>query len=165
MRHRYGRTAAKSAVLALAVGSVAGLGGATLALAADAPSAADQIVDYRQSMYTVMAGNFAPIGAMAAGKAPFDAKEAQKRAARVAYISNMLGEGFPPGSDKGNGTHAKPEIWAKRADFDKLMKDLQTQTANLVTAANSGDEAKFKAAAAAVGKACKTCHDKYKTED
>lgn len=159
------RTAMRQRTAAMAAGLLVGLGGAAYSVAADAPSMGDLQVKYRQAMYTVMAGNFAPLGAMAAGKAPFDAKEAQKRADRVAFVSNMLNEGFPPGSDKGKGTRAKPEIWTNRAEFDRLMQDLQKQTAALAAAAKTGDEAKFKPAAAAAGKACKTCHDKFKTED
>ncbi|MCB1624102.1 MAG: cytochrome c [Pseudomonadales bacterium] len=166
MPNRFVNVRTALGALALAAG-ISSFGGAGLALAADAPSVSAQQIEYRQAMYTVMAGNFAPLGAMATGKAPFNAKEAQKRAERVAYISNMLSEGFPPGSNqaKGTHTHAKPEIWSNRAEFDKLMKNLQTETAALVVATRTGDEAKFKPAAAATGKACKACHDKFKQED
>jgi cytochrome c556 len=122
-------------------------------------------VDYRQSLYTVMAGNFHPLGAMAEGKMPFNAADAKVRAERVAFLTPMLKEAFPADSNGVGHTHAKPEIWTNRAEFDKLLQTLIDRSAALAAAANSGDESKIKAATQDTGKACKACHDKFRVKD
>lgn len=128
-------------------------------------SPAEQQIKYRKALYTVMAGNFGPAYAMANGKMPYDAAALVRRAERVAFIAAILPEAFPPGSDTGAPTRAKPEIWANRADFDGRMKELSDRAAALVAAARSGDLKEIQPAVGAVGLACKNCHDKYRTEE
>src|SRR5476649_364630 len=76
-------------------------------------------VDYRQGLYTVIAGNFHPLGAMAEGKMPFNAADAKLRAERIAFLVPMLKEAFPADSNGVGHTSAKPEIWTDTAGFDK----------------------------------------------
>ena len=38
------------------------------------PTAAERAITYRKAMYQVMYNNFAPVGGMASGKIPYDAK-------------------------------------------------------------------------------------------
>ncbi len=122
-------------------------------------------VDYRQSLYTVIGGNYHPLGAMAAGKMPFNAADAKLRAERVAFLTPMLKEAFPADSNGVGHTAAKPEIWTNRAEFDKLLQSLIDRSAALAAAANGGDEGKIKAAIEDTGKACKACHDKFRVKD
>jgi len=125
----------------------------------------EEEVDYRQSLYMVIAGNFHPLGAMAEGKMPFNAAEAKKRAERVAFLVPMLKEAFPAGSNGVGHTAAKPEIWTDAAGFDKALQLLIDKSAALAVAANSGDADKVKAATQETGKACKNCHDKFRVKD
>jgi cytochrome c556 len=122
-------------------------------------------VDYRQSLYTVIAGNFHPLGAMAEGKMPFNAADAKVRAERIAFLAPMLKEAFPADSNGVGHTHAKPEIWTDSVEFNKSLQTLIDRSAALAVAANSGDEAKIKAATQDTGKACKACHDKFRIKD
>jgi cytochrome c556 len=125
---------------------------------------AEAAIKYRQSVYTVIYNNFGPLGAMASGKAPFDAAIFRRNAARVAFMSAIAPETFPEVSKTGN-TKAKPEIWANKAEFDKLMKDFQDKSgalASVAQKATSVDE--VKAAFGATGAACKACHDKFKAD-
>jgi cytochrome c556 len=136
-----------------------------VALSQDAqPTRAQQLIKYRQSMYTVMGANFGQLAAMASGKAPYDAKGFATRADRVAFMTTMLPEGFPEDSKTGAPTKAKPEIWANRAEFDQLMRDLQTKAADLARTAKTNDLEKIKPAFGAAGAACKACHDKFKAD-
>jgi cytochrome c556 len=61
---------------------------------------------------------------------------------------------------------ALPAIWSNRKDFDQIVADLTTHTKTLAEVAenssSAGDE--FKAAVAAVGNDCKTCHDKFRSK-
>lgn len=129
------------------------------------PSPAEQAIDYRQALYTVLGGNFGPVGQMMAGRMAFNGPDAAKRAARAAQISAMLIDAYPEISKDGD-TKAKPEIWANRAEFDKLNKDLADHTAALAAALAKDGTASdaFKSAATAVGNDCKTCHDKFRAK-
>ncbi|MGA8277226.1 MAG: cytochrome c [Rhodanobacteraceae bacterium] len=137
-------------------------GAAAVANAAVKPSTA---IHYRQSVYHMILWNFAPLADMVKGKAPFDAAEFEKHAGRIALLAPQLLEGFPPGSDQGAKTEAKPDIWKNFPDFQSKMSDLVTQSKKLSEAAKTGDEAKMKAQFKETAGACKSCHDKYREED
>ena len=121
-------------------------------------------IHYRQAVYRVILWNFQPLVEMMKGKTPFDAAEAERRAARIAAASAQLLEGFPKGSDAGAETSAKAEIWADFGDFQAKMQDFTAQSEALVGAAKSADEAKFRAQFDKLKSSCKACHDKYRSE-
>lgn len=67
---------------------------------------------------------------------------------------------FPPGSGReaAPDTRAKPEIWTQRAEFDKAVEGLITETAALAEAAKSGKVDAVKAQWPKVAEACGACH-------
>ena len=67
-------------------GGILGLGVLTTASAADAKKPED-VVNYRQSVYTIIGWNFGPIGAMMKGEAPFDAAAVTRHAQYVEMMS------------------------------------------------------------------------------
>jgi cytochrome c556 len=143
----------------------------TTTVAEDAPAAAAaspaarQAIDVRKAIFTLIGANFRPIGETLQGKTPYDADDIQKRAARVAFLAPLLTDAFPDVSSSGD-TKAKPAVWSQRADFDQRLKAFQDHTlalAQLTEKDKSGGDA-FKAAAAAVGKDCKGCHEDYKAK-
>ena len=134
------------------------------AVAQGQPSKAEQTLKYRKAVYQVIAWNFAPMGAMAQGKIPYDAKEFELRAQRVAELTPMLSESYPAETQSVTGSKAKAELWGNRADFDAKMKDLVDRSATLATVAKAGDPAKSKAAFLDTANTCKACHDKYKAD-
>jgi cytochrome c556 len=129
------------------------------------PSPAERAIEYRQALYTVLANKWGPIGQMLAGRMPFNGPDAAKRATQAAQIAAMLPDAFPDISKNGD-TKAKPEIWANRAEFDKLVTDLGDHTAALaaVLAKDATASDAFKSAATAVANDCKTCHDKFRAK-
>ena len=151
--------------LSLAALAASGVCASHASHAAGKPTKGEIEVEYRQSLYTVIAGNFGPLGAMAEGKVPFDAADAKVRAQRIAFLAPMLKEAFPPDSNGVAHTAAKPEIWTNAAEFDKALQLLIDKTAALSAAAGSGDADKTKAAIQETGKACKGCHDKFKVKE
>lgn len=156
------RNATLAASLVLSAGTI---GVMSDARSQGAPSpTAEQAIKYRQGVYKVILWNFGPLGAVAQGKAAYDPDEFAKRAARVAQMAPMLIEGYPPGSDTGATTRAKPEIWANMDDFRQLMGSMVGKAQDLATAAETRDEAKAKAAVGQLGAACKACHDKYRKD-
>jgi cytochrome c556 len=148
----------------IAVACAVAIAMTTAAHAQGAPSKAEQTLKFRKALYQVIAWNFGPMGAMAQGKIPYDAKEFATRAERVAALTPMLGEAYPLESKGVANTKLKPEAWENRADFDAKLKDLIDRSAALATAARTEDFAKSKAAFFETGNACKACHDKYRAE-
>jgi cytochrome c556 len=137
---------------------------ATLALAAPAMAQfakPDDAIKYRKSALFVMQQNFGRVAAMAAGKAPFDAKVAADSADVAAFMSKLPWAAFVDGSDKGE-TKAKPEIWAEKAKFNDYAEKMQAEMAKLNAAAKTGNLDSIKAAVGAVGGSCKTCHDAFR---
>lgn len=120
---------------------------------------------YRQSYFTLVAMNFGPIGSMVKGEMPWDDAKLKTFAGDLAALANMdVSRAFPPGSDKGT-TRAKPEIWDNKDDFKGKLEDLQQALAALQVAAGSGDKKIIAEATGAAGKACKACHDEYKSKE
>lgn len=123
----------------------------------------EDAVKYRKAALTVMANQFGRIGAMANGRAPFDAKVAADSAAIVETMSKLPWDGFVAGTDKGD-TRALPAIWTEQAKFKEGADKLQAETARLNAAAKTGNLDAIKTAFGAVGQSCKACHDAYRKE-
>lgn len=145
-------------VSALLVLAVAAIPSAVLA-----QDRAAQQTKLRQSVFTVLGAQVTPMGAMASGRAPYEAAAFQLAAERAAFISTVAPDVFATGSVAAN-SKAKPEIWRNKADFDKLMADLVDKSAALSQAAKSGSLETVRPAFAALAGTCKACHDKYKLD-
>ena len=116
------------------------------------PSPTKQAIETRKAAYTLIGNYFRQLGAVAKGTAPYDEADATKRAARIAFLSNLPGEAFPDVSNVGEpDTKAKADVWTNRADFDKRLKDFQAHAVALVqvNATEKGATDGFKAAVVA----------------
>jgi cytochrome c556 len=140
------------------------LAAATAAHSAFAQAKPEDAIKYRQAAFIVMAKHFGSLGAMANGKAPYNAQTAAADADVLAVVSKLPFTAFGPGTDKGNGikTEAKPGIWQDPAKFQKADDAMQAQMAKLIPAARSGSLDQLKAAFGPTGKECKGCHDDFK---
>lgn len=140
---------------------------AACALAAPAQAQSFQkpedAIKYRKSALTVLAAHFGALGAMANGRAPFDAKAAANHADVVAVVSHLPWAGFVPGSDKGE-TRAKPEIWSQEAKFKGAAEKMQGDLAKLAAAAKTGNLDTMKAAFGPAAASCKACHDDFRKD-
>jgi cytochrome c556 len=123
----------------------------------------EDAIKYRKAAFTVLGTHFGRVGAMATGRAPYDAKAAAENADIVADIAKLPFAGFGPGTDKGD-TRAKPEIWAEMDKFRAGATKMQEETAKLATAAKAGNLDTLKAAFGEAAKTCKACHDAYRKE-
>jgi len=148
---------------------------ATLALAAAAfalasPASAqsfqkpEDAIKYRQGAFRVLGAHFGALGAMANGKAPFDAQAAARHADVIALVSHLPWAGFGPGTEKGENTRAKPAIWTEQAKFKEKAENMQEAVAKLAAAAKTGSLENLKAAFGPAGKSCKACHDDFRRE-
>lgn len=137
----------------------------TLAAPASAQFAkAEDAIKYRQSALFVMQQNFSRIAAMAAGKAPFDAKVAADSAVVAEFVSKLPWVAFGEGTDKGRDTRAKAEIWTDKAKFTQYAEKMQLEMTKLSAASKTGSLDGIKAAVGAVGGSCKTCHDAFRKD-
>ena len=156
------QTAQRNTLLAIAV--IAGLALSPLAISHYDDKEPQQ--SYRQSWFALLAANFGPMVSMVKGEIPWQEDQMASYADQLAALTTLdVMRGFSDGSDKGT-TRAKPEIWQDTADFQAKMKDLDTAVAALQTVANQGTDRKAIAeAVGGTGKACKACHDEYKSKD
>ena len=145
-------------------GGILGMGLLTVAGAADQKP--EDVVQYRQSVYTIIGWNFKPIGAMVKGEVPFDAAAVARHAQYVEMMSKAAPEGFSKGTgpDVVKDTEAKPEIWTKATEFDSKMKDFQQAAAKLTEVAKGGDEKAIKAQFGKTAETCKACHKEFRKE-
>ena len=121
----------------------------------------EDAIKYRKAALTVMGTHFSRLGAMAQGKTPFDAKQVIENEAVIEVVSKLPWSAFVEGSDKGE-TKAKPEIWKDAAKFKEAQDRFMTESLKLSAAAKSGKLEDLKTATAAVGGACKNCHDNFR---
>jgi len=123
----------------------------------------EDAVKYRKASFTVMGAHFSRLGAMARGRAPFDAKVAAENADLVATLSKLPWAAFGEGTDKGE-TRAKPEIWKDAAKFKEAEDKFIAEAAKLQAAAKTGNLDALKTAFAATGGTCKACHDNFRKD-
>ena len=118
------------------------------------------VVEYRQSLFNVLAWNMGGLGGMAKGEVPYDKAIAERNAKRMVDVVGMLPESFVAGTY--DGKDALPDIESNAADFKAKYEDLQKQIDVLAQVA--GDEAGLKGQLGKVGATCKACHDKYRAK-
>jgi cytochrome c556 len=82
---------------------------------------------------------------------------------RSGYLLNWFPKGSGP--ESGVKTYALPVIWQKNDDFVKLGKAAQAEALKLDQVAASKNADALKAQVIATGKACKACHDTYRSPD
>jgi cytochrome c556 len=145
-----------AAVLAIAVGGIAGIAAAQVK--------PDVLVKQRQSAMTLIGKYWGPIAGMASGKvSPYNADVVSRNATYLENLAQMPWDGFHE-STKGEKTRALPETWTQKAKFDELAQRLQTETAKLGEIARKKDEAGVKQQYAAVGKVCGACHESFRAK-
>jgi cytochrome c556 len=80
-----------------------------------------------------------------------------------AIVENMdkVLDFFPPGS-LSEDSRAKPEIWARWAEFSKHPANVRKAAQELAAAAKGGDEETINGKFKALGQACKGCHSSFR---
>ncbi|HTW27075.1 MAG TPA: cytochrome c [Acetobacteraceae bacterium] len=122
---------------------------------------ADAIIAARQATFDLQQAALISLKVAIDNKLPLG--KAQRDAARaIAAWGTALPGMFPPGTDSGHHTHAKPQIWSDRATFEKAAAALATAAGNMAKAAEAGDSAAFAADFRTTAGACKSCHEKFR---
>jgi cytochrome c556 len=123
----------------------------------------EDAIKYRKASFTVMGAHFGRLGAMASGRAPFDAKLAAENAEIVATLGKLPWAAFGEGTDRGD-TRASPEIWKETAKFKEASDKMQLEISKLNTAAKAGNVDALKAAFGPAAASCKACHDNFRKD-
>ncbi len=135
-----------------------------VALAATAYGAAHSPISARQAAMKEVGGQMRTLGGMAQGKIAYDdfavisALEIMRDAAASARPL------FPAGTETGENTRAKPEIWAADSEFDTIMGQLLASL-DVAIEAEPADLASFRPLFGAVAGSCKSCHEKYRAPE
>jgi cytochrome c556 len=121
----------------------------------------------RQDKFRDMGGAFKAIDDELKKRNPDWENAILPNAQTVQSRSSYLLTWFPKGSGPESGvkTYALPAIWQKPDDFTKIGKAAQAEAAKLNQIAASKDPTALKAQVTALGKACKACHDSYRSPD
>lgn len=148
-----------SACIAVAVGA-----GAGYALNAFAQAKPDVLVKQRRAVMVLQGKYFGPLGAMAQGKAPYNAAVVQRNAGFLDNLSRMPWDGFVPATKGEKDTKALPAIYENPAKFAEAASRLENEANKLVSVSSSGNEDAVKAQIRAVSKACAACHQDFRAK-
>ena len=121
----------------------------------------EMLVKQRQAAMTLQGKYFGPLGGMAQGKVPYDAKVVARNAGYLEALSHMPWDGFAP-STKDVKSTALPAVFTNTAKFKEAQDSFHAAVAKLVTASKGGDEETVKAAIKGVAKACGDCHENFR---
>lgn len=136
--------------------------GAGYALDAYAQAKPEVLVKQRQAAMTLIGKYWGPLGAMASGKAPYNADVAARNAGFLEALSQMPWDGFHANTKDEKNTKALPAIYENEAKFKEAQDRLRSAITKLVPAAK--DEGAFKQAAGEVGKSCGGCHNDFRSK-
>jgi cytochrome c556 len=81
----------------------------------------------------------------------------------MAEWSQGLPDQFPPGTESGQNTQARPAVWSDRAGFEKAAANLTVAAQAMAKAATAGNQSEFIKAFRATSLACATCHVTYRS--
>ncbi|MCU0936187.1 MAG: cytochrome c [Gammaproteobacteria bacterium] len=134
------------------------------ALVAGAAAAADaeDVIKYRQASMKALGGHATAMAQIVRGKVPYSGR-LEGHAQAAAALTRDLPALFPAGSDFGE-TDAKPEVWSKRAAFEKVSGDSSKAAEALVAAVRGGDSAAVGKAFEGLSQTCKGCHEDFRVK-
>lgn len=126
----------------------------------------EDMIKTRKAGFGFMAWNFGKIKANLDGNFNKDQVVAAANVVAATAGSGILSL-FGPGTDKDIGdqkTHAKPELFQQPDRVKELMGNLSREANELAKVAATGDVAAIKDQFGKTGKACKACHDDFRTD-
>lgn len=136
---------------------LAGLGWIVLASGTVHAADMDDAVKYRKNVMEANGGLMGASNAILQGKVDKKAQLAVYAKA-LEGLNQDLASLFPKGSNGGD-TDALPEVWSKRAEFERHARDTQEKAAAFAKAAAGKDAmARFRD----LSESCKSCHKDFR---
>ena len=124
----------------------------------------EDAIRYRQAGYVIMGNQMGRIFNQLKADKP-DIAAIQRSAEIIDFVSQLPGEGYVPGSEKGGNppTRARPEIFTdpKVRDIGRAMRQ---EVVKLVDVSKTGDIAAIRTQFQATVKSCDSCHDNYRNK-
>ena len=128
---------------------------------------AKKAIETRSQHFKDMGKAMEPIGNMLRKKAPYDAAVVEKQSAQIAELAKKIPPLYEVDTRKFPDikTEAVEGIWASIPDFNSKADGLVKAATELNAKSKGGGNAEtFTKDAAAVGKACSSCHDNYRVK-
>jgi cytochrome c556 len=142
--------------------AILGIGGICGAQADDSQAAAaDDLIAVRQAGMAVQSSVVAAI--LQAIGTNADIMPFAATGDAMAEWSQGLPELFPPGTESGQNTQARPAVWSDRAGFEKAAANLTVAAQAMAKAAAAENQREFINAFRATSLACATCHVTYRS--
>jgi cytochrome c556 len=119
----------------------------------------DDLIKYRKNVMNANGGLMGAANALIQNKVEFKGQLVGYAKALEA-LNKDLPALFPKGSSS-TDSDAQPDVWAKRAEFERRAKDTQTKAATFAKAASANDPKlteKFKE----LSDSCKSCHKDFR---
>jgi cytochrome c556 len=133
-----------------------------LAVPAWAEDDPQSVINYRQKVMKSLGGHNGAIGSIVRHRVSFK-DQLEIHAQAIADVSKTIISLFPPGSDFGD-THAKMEVWDKRAEFEQAAKDAEQAAADFLKAVKSKTK-DLGPAYKKLGESCKGCHKTFREKE
>ena len=137
------------------------LAGFALCLFLAQPIVANDAFAERQERMKTLGSEAKTMASMVKGRSEFDADQFFFSAETMAEAMVGMLDFFPVGSHGGDSA-AKAKIWQNWPDFTTKNQATADAIADLMDAADAGDEKAIKKAFGMVGKSCSGCHKKYR---
>lgn len=130
----------------------------------------EDMVKYRQSGYAFMAWNMGKIGAQVVDRTvPYNKEQVIAAANLIAATANSgMGALYSPATLGVTGwkeTRLKPNFFEEQDKVREIAMNFNQQANKLQQVAATGDEAAIREQFGEVGRACKACHDDFRTEE
>lgn len=124
----------------------------------------EDAIRYRQSAYVLMGNHMTRIAAQLRADKP-DLAAIQRSVGIIDFASQLPGEAYIPGSDKGGvpPTRARPEVFTD-PKVREVGKAMRAEVVKLTEVAKGGDLAAIRTQFGETGKSCKACHDNYRKD-
>lgn len=100
---------------------------------------------------------------MARGQIPYDVNAVARYAGYIDALDKMPWDDFDANT-KGAKSAALPAIFTDTAKFKEAQDRLQSEVGKLIALTKGGTEAAVKEQIGAVGRACNSCHDSFRSE-
>ena len=138
----------------------------TLAASVSAQSFAkpEDAIRYRQGAFRVLSAHFGALGAMANNRVPFDAQAAARHADVIAALAPLPFHAFAAGTERGENTRARGEIWSEQAKFRSAADRMNGEVTKLAAAAKTGNLDNLKNSFGPAAATCKACHDDFRRD-
>jgi cytochrome c556 len=119
----------------------------------------EEVIKYRQKVMKSLGAHNGAASSIIKGKVSYK-NHLEMHAQAIADAASTILALFPEDSDFGE-TRAKPEVWGKRAEFEKAAKNGAQAAADFLKAVKS-KEKDLAPAYKKLGESCKECHKQFR---